>query len=910
MKKKLFAMVLAAAMSLSLGAITAHGYADDKDIVNDEAVAVMSAVGVLAGTEDGTNFAPKDELDRASAAKIITYLAVGPTAADSMKASDAPFDDVPASHWAAGFIAYCKTSGIIAGDGSGKFNPSDKVKTNEFAKMLLTVLGYDANIEGMTGAQWSVNTSKLASANDLYDDITKGVSENLIREEAAQLAFNTLLADTYEYESKGTQIDLGSGSVNIGATPAKAVENTKNDYKLSIGTKPNANAGQDTTMQLVEKLYGEKFKKVSSGINDDFGRPGYKYTYDSKSVWNGSEDSLLTYNKKRSNKVSDVSTDLKNAGMNVTVANDVYTLKNSNNTGSAYAKLFLNGEEHATSNTDNLATLLALSKAPGKETEIFAKDGEVTSVTVTEYTVGKVDSVSELKDSSGKAYTQYILVAGDGAEGGDYKPAVDGAAVEGPTLKAYADSSQKDNNAILHGEVKKDDVVTYVKVHDQDNDKDVWHVYPTTVVKGKQTGYSSSDGESTINDKTYKWGTGVLGFNSAEAQNNSDDERNFYIDKNGYLVKCDEAADSSDYAYVKDIAKSGKNAEATLVFPDGTSKDVKVTSLKLKGNKDNQLDSINSDDDTTSWNGFYTYSKSGEDYKLTSLDNGETSANKDTDNGFSRGNSAYDKDTIIEKKKSALANGLATIGSNTKVIVYDGDAYTVYSGGLSNMPTITRKATKQGATAEVYCVMEKDGQNVGSKAKLVYIEVKTSEWDIEDSSTKEYFYIYTTDAPSSTRVNGDDFYTYTVASDGGTKKITFNSDVKDTMEAEAKPMYRITRTDKDGNITGVSAVEEGKNVIVLTGDDTSKIEDITSESISFGQNQVGTDKVTSVSVTDQTVVTRIQGKEVNGGTGGGNLSSVKSYVKKDESTGKNKIKALYVFCNSDGDAEKVYVVLA
>jgi len=906
MKRKLFAMVLAAAMSLSLGVIAAHGYADDKDIVNDEAVAVMSAVGVLKGTEDGTNFAPKDELDRASAAKIITYLAVGTSAADSMKASEAPFDDVPADHWAAGYVAYCKESGIIAGDGSGKFNPSDKVKTNEFAKMLLTVLGYDAGIEGMTGAQWSVNVSKLASMNDLYNEVTKGPSDNLIREEAAQLAFNTLLADTYEYESKGTQIDLGSGSVNVGATPAKAVENNKNDYRLSVNTKP-VQGQNDRTMQLAEKLYGEKFKKVSSGINDDFGRPGYRYTYDNKSVWNGSEDSLLTSHKKRAGKESDVSTDLKNAGINVATG---YKLMDSSNKDYLGADLFLNGAKMTEARTQSLADLLALSTANGKETEFFAKDGEITTVTVTEYTVGTVDSVSELKDSSGNAYTQYVIIAEDGVAGTDYKVAdKDKSVVNGPTLKAYADSSKSDNNAILHAEVKKGDVVTYVKVHDQVNDKDVTHVYGTTVVKGKQTAYSSSDGESTIEGKTYKWGTGVLGFNSTDAQNNSDDERNFYLDKNGYLVKCDEAADNSDYVYAKDIVKSGKNGEATLVFSDGTSKDVKITSLKIKSSKVNELDEIDpSSRDNPQLNGFYTYSKSGDDYKLTSLDSDETPDSKNKD-GLDRGVSAYTKDTIIEKKKSTLADGLATIGSNTKVIVYDGDAYTVYSGGLSNMPTITKKANGK-KDAEIYCAMEKDGQKASSKAKLVYIAVDTAHWDIEDSSTKEYFYIHTTDAPASTRVDGNDFYTYTVASDGGTKKITFSSDVYNTMDDEATPMYKITRTDKNGNITGVSAVEDGKNIIILKGSETDKIADISSETISFGSNKVGNDQVSSVAVTDKTVVTRIQGKEVNGGTGGSNLNSVKSYVGEKDKEGNNKIRALYVFCNSDGDAEKVYVVLA
>jgi hypothetical protein len=316
--------------------------------------------------------------------------------------------------------------------------------------------------------------------------------------------------------------------------------------------------------------------------------------------------------------------------------------------------------------------------------------------------------------------------------------------------------------------------------------------------------------------------------------------------------------------------------------------------------------------------GFYTYSKSTDEvYKLTSLDNGETRANMNsTGFGKARTGKEFKNDTIIEKKKSSLAStesggSLATIGSNTKVIVYDGDAYTVYSGGLANMPTISQKVSKTGEAA-IYCVMEKEGGEPGSKAQLVYIDVKASEWMIEDSSTKEYFYIYTTDKPGSTRANGEDLYTYTVASDGGTKKITFNSEVKNDMEGSGTMMYRITRTDKNGNITGVSPVEKGttKGVIALVGaDEIANIDTngISSEAIKFKKDMGGVD---SVSITDKTVITRVQGKEVNGGTGGSNLSSVKSYLEKEQKEAGTGIKELYIFYNSDGDAEKVYVVLA
>ena len=62
----------------------------------------------------------------------------------------------------------------------------------EAAKMLLTALGYDANIEGLVGADWALNTAALAQNLGIFRNFTKDVSAPLNRDDAALLIYNAL----------------------------------------------------------------------------------------------------------------------------------------------------------------------------------------------------------------------------------------------------------------------------------------------------------------------------------------------------------------------------------------------------------------------------------------------------------------------------------------------------------------------------------------------------------------------------------------------------------------------------------------------------------------------------------------------------------------------------------------------
>ena len=170
--KKFLSLVLALVMTMSLVTVSAGAkdFTDNSKINYEEAVEVMSTLGVVGGYTDGS-FNPQGTLTRGAAAKIICNMILSPTTADALSASTAPFSDVPADSTFAGYIAYCAKEGIISGYADGTFRPAGTLNGYQFMKMLLGALGYDSDIEGFTDANWSINVAKLAIGIELDDNL-------------------------------------------------------------------------------------------------------------------------------------------------------------------------------------------------------------------------------------------------------------------------------------------------------------------------------------------------------------------------------------------------------------------------------------------------------------------------------------------------------------------------------------------------------------------------------------------------------------------------------------------------------------------------------------------------------------------------------------------------------------------
>ncbi|WP_308543727.1 S-layer homology domain-containing protein [uncultured Oscillibacter sp.] len=281
--KKFLSLVLALAMAMSLVTISAGAkdFTDDSKITYKEAVDVVSALDIVDGYTDGS-FNPTNTLTRGAAAKIICNLILGPTTADALSADTAPFKDVPVTNEFAGYIAYCSQQGIISGYGDGTFRPAGTLTGYAFMKMLLGALGYDAEIEGYEGSNWSVAVAKQAVGIGLDDGNDEFVGVKAVtREEACLYAFNTLTADMVGY-SQTTTVNVNGATVVVGGSKAGVVSNSESkDYRTDKDD-------QDEVMQFCEKYFTD-LELRSDAAADVFGRPS--------NTWYDDNDKIGTYAK-------------------------------------------------------------------------------------------------------------------------------------------------------------------------------------------------------------------------------------------------------------------------------------------------------------------------------------------------------------------------------------------------------------------------------------------------------------------------------------------------------------------------------------------------------------------------------------------------------------------------------------
>lgn len=191
--KKILALALALVMVLSMMTV-ANAFTDSEKVEASytEAVDVLAGMGVFEGYEDGS-FKPQGDITRAEVAAIVYRLATGDVEDKNVAihADHAQFADVPASHWAAGYIGYCANAEYVKGYGDGNFGPSDKVTGYAALAMILRAVGYDVNGE-FTGEGWEVKVAAVATDLGLLKNITKGsLGVPATRELVAEVLFQT-----------------------------------------------------------------------------------------------------------------------------------------------------------------------------------------------------------------------------------------------------------------------------------------------------------------------------------------------------------------------------------------------------------------------------------------------------------------------------------------------------------------------------------------------------------------------------------------------------------------------------------------------------------------------------------------------------------------------------------------------
>ena len=191
--KKVLALVLAFACAFTMFAGAA--FTEQADIkVDSDVVDTLVSLGVINGYTDGS-FKPNDTVTRAEMAKMIYVLRTGNSDASAYNNDPTTFADIK-GHWAAGYIKYCQSLGIIAGQSATKFAPDQTVTAQEAAKMLLVTLGYNADKAGLVGINWASTTNALADENGLLEDVNTSFTAACPRQYAAQLIYNAIFANT------------------------------------------------------------------------------------------------------------------------------------------------------------------------------------------------------------------------------------------------------------------------------------------------------------------------------------------------------------------------------------------------------------------------------------------------------------------------------------------------------------------------------------------------------------------------------------------------------------------------------------------------------------------------------------------------------------------------------------------
>ena len=249
--KKILALVLAFACAFTMFAGAA--FTDQADIkVENEVVDTLIELGVINGYTDGS-FKPNDTVTRAEMAKMIYVLRTGNSDASAYNNDKTTFTDVN-GHWAAGYIKYCQSLGIIAGVSATQFKPDTNVTAQEAAKMLLVTLGYDATKAGLVGINWASKTNALADENGLLDDVTTSFTGPCPRQYAAQLMYNAIDAATVVWRDDAyTNVTLlGEDNQTVG------------EKYMGLAKK----AASEGILKSVKKEDGKDTFRVSVYIND------------------------------------------------------------------------------------------------------------------------------------------------------------------------------------------------------------------------------------------------------------------------------------------------------------------------------------------------------------------------------------------------------------------------------------------------------------------------------------------------------------------------------------------------------------------------------------------------------------------------------------------------------------------
>lgn len=801
----LTAVMVLGMMVIGAGAVSYDDFSDKDKIVNTEAVSTLVELGVIAGKDDGS-YDPSGIVTRAEMAKMICVVLNGGKDPQLGTVASYTYSDT-VGHWAAAYIEYCTTLGIVAGDGTGKFNPSATVTGAQAAKMLLVAAGYQASIEGFTGANWATSVNVRANQVGLYDGLTINPSEGLSRDSAAQMVYNDLSAKVVTY--KYTLVSDGNGGFT--SIPTLAYENASGKTDVTVL------ADKFGVVTVEGTVVANEYADIENGGNAlDEGKTTINVTN-----YNDGQTNFAT-----GDNTFKVSTGAAELGQAVTL----YVKPSVTSSGTASKATVIGSVILSDKNkvvTDSSADTLDDS---------VLDDNKLDANSATKYSFQYGEAQTESGWTSATLTTN--LAAWDGVRGVQ-KTIIDndddGIAeyiifsayyigkvttyTAGDSLKLNSSSSLEfdEDEVVGFDNVAKNDYVLYAVIGGK------LHVEEAPSVQGNLDSYNASksltvDGTKYSTSKLYAKGTySNTDWTDANAYTTLDEDAVVYLDKNGYALAVDGTAVANKYAYISGSSyDSLDGARVKVYLADGSSSTYVVDKAYAAGSTTKMTSSLLS-------SAFGTGNAAGElcTYSINS-DNEITVKMVTT--------SIATAATYEFTKGQSMINAAGTKSyaddSTTFFYVDTSDNVSVYNG-IDNAPSVDSISQK-------YAIITSSGD---VKAVLLL--------DAEPTSDTNFLYIYQTTGTNSNGsivnaiidgklvkdvvVDTDDLGNSLTGEKTGIYKYSVNS--KDVYQLDNAPtktvigsIYRLTSTSIVVKDTSSNAYEFGTSdapVALIDGSSTS-----------------------------------------------------------------------------------------
>ena len=693
-------------------------FTDQADVkVDSDVVDTLVSLGVINGYTDGS-FKPNDTVTRAEMAKMIYVLRTGNSDASAYNNDKTSFTDVN-GHWAAGFIKYCQSVGIIAGQSATKFAPDQTVTAQEAAKMLLVTLGYDAQKAGLVGINWASKTNALADENGLLDDVNTSFTGPCPRQYAAQLIYNAIDAATvvwrddaytkYNYNGKENPT-IGekymSLSKTVGILEDVTKDTDKDTYTLSVDKNADESTGKGlSTFTKVAKDYSAlKYQKVKVLYKDKDNVFGVYSMTDDNTVATSVMDKVKIDNGK------------------LKIDGTKYTLADADKTA-----VYVDGVYQVNKDINTYVTANAEGKNVGRASSVQAISNDNTNkinvLKVTTYDVKKVTYVG----------TDYINAGG----------------------------SKKNDVWNYPSDIKKDDYAVLSTAKNYADDKGL--ITKAETVEGKVVGTKGND-EVKIGDTwytaDYKSGSTVIDNWPKSGATVK------LVLVNGFVKLVDTVtAGTADMAMVIETGSAsglGSSKVADLLFADGSRKTVELNDDSDYG--------YNGDKVTLGAPKMATYEVSKGKYTLKKV--GSADADRNGYDVYATNDDAVTKLTVDGniKGKVTVENGKPADKKTNQKLYFKSNAVVFVKYKTDDYKVVTGKDVANWSKTDI-AYIEALGENTSGNY-YVQVGVITMNTKIPGASNSNY--AYALDDSYKETVDGTK-YTF-VKAWNGTEEVTFKSE--------------------------------------------------------------------------------------------------------------------------------------